>query len=49
MADTHHHIKTEMVHITGQNILYIVIIKVYDNLAVSVYAFVIKTALVFQV
>jgi hypothetical protein len=49
MADTHRHIKTEMIHITWQDILYIAIIKVCDNLAVSVYAFVINIALVFQV
>jgi hypothetical protein len=34
MAVTQRHIKTEMVHITGQDILYFATIKVCDNLAV---------------
>jgi len=47
MAVTHCHVKTEMVHITGQDILYVATIKVCDNLAVSVYTFVINVASVF--
>jgi hypothetical protein len=47
MAVPYHHIKTEMVHITGQYILYVATIKVCVNLAVSVYTFVINVALVF--
>jgi len=47
MAVTHCHIKNEMVHMTWQDILYVATIKVCDNLAVSVYTFVINVASVF--